>query len=94
MTQRLDVDHDNATYPAQQLAKVPGNEVDMEDVHINMLWFALPDGVDVPRLMQTLEAAGIRANGAYGKMRLVTHWQIDLEAIDRTVSVTRSVVVA
>ena len=93
VTQRLDVDHDNATYLAQQLAEVPGIEVDMEDVHINMVWFALPDGVDMPRLMQAFEAAGIRANGAYGgKMRLVTHWQIDREAINRTVSVIRSVV--
>lgn len=94
MTQRLDVDHDNARYLAQQLAEVPGIEVDMEDVHINMVWFALPDGVDVPRLMRAFEAAGIRANGAYGgKMRLVTHWQIDREAIDRTVAVIRIVVV-
>ncbi|WP_447785355.1 hypothetical protein [Stenotrophomonas bentonitica] len=37
MTQRLDVDHDNARYLAQQLAEVPGIEVDMEDVHINMV---------------------------------------------------------
>ncbi len=93
MTQRLDVDHENATYLAQQLAEVPGIEVDMQDVHINMVWFALPDGVDVPGLMHALEAAGIRANGAYGgKMRLVTHWQIDREAIDRTVSVIRTAV--
>jgi len=58
-----------------------------------MEWFALPDGVDVPRLMQAFEAASIRANGAYGgEMRLVKHWQIDREAIDRTVAVIRSVV--
>ena len=93
MTQRLDVDHDNATYLAQQLAEVPGIEVDMEDVHINMVWFALPDGVDMPRLMQAFEAAGksqrcLRRQDAIGD----THWQIDREAIDRTVSVIRSVV--
>jgi len=34
--------------------------------------------------MEALEAAGIRANGAYGgKMRLVTRWQVDPGAIDR-----------
>ena len=94
MTQRLDVDHDNARRLAQQLAEVPGIEVDMEDVHINMVWFALLDGVDMPRLMQAFEAAGIRANGAYGgKMRLGKHWQIDREAIDRKVAVIRNVVV-
>jgi len=43
--------------------------------------------------MQALEAAGIRANGAYGgEMRLGKHWQIDREAIDRKVAVIRSVV--
>jgi len=58
-----------------------------------MEWFALPDGVHVPRLMQALEAAGIRANGAYGgEMRLVKYWQIDRGAIDRTVAVIHSVV--
>jgi threonine aldolase len=94
MTQRLDVDHGNAAYLAEQLAQAPGIDVEREDVHINMGWFALPEGVDMPRLMEAMEAAGIRANGSYGgKMRLVTHWQIDREAIDRAVSVIRSVVV-
>lgn len=94
MTRRLDVDHANALYLAECLAAVPGVQVDTGDVHINMVWFALPDAVDVGRLMEALTAAGIRANGAYGgRMRLMTHWQIDRDAIDRTVAVIRQAVI-
>lgn len=91
MTKRLGEDHANARYLAQQLAAIPGITVDSDDVHINMVWFALPASVDSDGLTAALAAEGIRANGPYGgKMRLVTHWQVDREAIDRTVAVIQS----
>jgi threonine aldolase len=88
MTRRLGEDHANARYLAERLAAVPGITVEADDVHINMVWFQLPDSVDADQLTEALAAAGIRANGPYGgRMRLVTHWQVDRDAIDRTVSV-------
>ncbi len=88
MTRRLDEDHANARYLAERLATIPGITVEADDVHINMVWFQLPDSVNADQLTEALAAAGIRANGPYGgRMRLVTHWQVDRDAIDRTVLV-------
>lgn len=42
MTKRLGEDHANARYLASRLAEVPGLVVDVEDVHINMVWYGLP----------------------------------------------------
>ena len=39
MTGRLQEDHDNARYLAQELAKVPGVTVDLDRVQINMVFF-------------------------------------------------------
>ncbi len=91
MTKRLGDDHANARYLAERLAAIPGITVDSDDVHINMVWFSLPERVDSNQLTAALAAEGIRANGPYGgKMRLVTHWQVDRNAIDRTVAVIQS----
>ncbi|WP_282295149.1 low-specificity L-threonine aldolase [Stenotrophomonas sp. PS02289] len=88
MTKRLGEDHANARYLAERLAAIPGVSVDSDDVHINMVWFALPVSVDSDQLTAALAAQGIRANGPYGgKMRLVTHWQVDRDAIDKVVAV-------
>ncbi|MEQ6291101.1 low-specificity L-threonine aldolase [Vogesella sp. GCM10023246] len=88
MAARLPEDHANARYLAEQLAALPGISVNLDDVHINMVWFRLPDSLDSGQLMAALTAAGIKANGPeHGLMRLVTHWQIGRAKIDRIVAV-------
>jgi threonine aldolase len=84
MTLRLHEDHANARYLAERLAALPGVRVDLDAVQINLVWFELPSSLDVPALMQRLEAAGVKANPPEdGRMRLVTHWQVDRAALDR-----------
>ncbi|WP_374496939.1 low-specificity L-threonine aldolase [Vogesella indigofera] len=95
MVSRLPEDHANARYLAEQLAALPGISVNLDDVHINMVWFRLPDTLDSGQLMAALAAAGIKANGPeHGLMRLVTHWQIGRADIDRIVAVFASVLAA
>ncbi|RQO67023.1 low-specificity L-threonine aldolase [Aquitalea sp. FJL05] len=92
MTQRLAEDHANARYLAEQLAGMPCIEVDIDDVHINMVWFRLLADIDISELMAALTAAGIKANPPEGgRMRLVTHWQVSREAIDRVLEVFQRV---
>ena len=59
MVTRLPEDHANARYLAEQLAALPGVAVNLEDVHINMVWFRLPATLDSHRLMAALAAARI-----------------------------------
>ncbi len=88
MVKRLPEDHANAHYLAQQLSKLPGIAVNMDDVQINMVWFNLPPFLYGDVLMDALGEANIKANPPEaGRMRLVTHWQIDRAAIDRIVAV-------
>ncbi|MQQ99733.1 low-specificity L-threonine aldolase [Glaciimonas soli] len=88
MVKRLPEDHANAHYLAEQLSRLPGIAVEMDDVQINMVWFNLPPFLYGDVLMDALSEANIKANPPEaGRMRLVTHWQIDRAAIDRIVAV-------
>ncbi|HJV05984.1 MAG TPA: low-specificity L-threonine aldolase [Chromobacteriaceae bacterium] len=88
MTQRLGEDHANARYLAAQLAALPGIQLNQDDVHINMVWFAFTRPLDLPRLLAAFTAAGIKVNPPEdGQMRIVTHWQIGRAEIDRIVAV-------
>lgn len=92
MTQRLAEDHANARYLAEQLAAIPGIEVDVDDVHINMVWFRLPATTDNSELTAALATAGIKASQPYGgRMRLMTHWQISRSDIDTALAVIQEV---
>jgi threonine aldolase len=88
MALRLGDDHDNARYLAERLAALPGIGLDLAAVEINLVWFTLPPTLDVPALMARLTSAGIKANPPEdGRMRLVTHWQVDRAAVERILQV-------
>lgn len=91
MAERLPEDHARARYLAAQLALLPGVEIDQAAVEINLVWFSLPETLDVDLMMRRLGEAGIKANPPEGgRMRLVTHWQIGQAEIDCIVGVLRS----
>lgn len=88
MTRRLGDDHAHARALAQGLARLPGVTLNPDDVHINLVWFRLDDGVDSAALMAALAAAGVKANPPEdGLMRLATHWQIGQAEVDRVLGV-------
>ena len=76
MTKRLGEDHENARILGSKLSEIHGVKVDLENIHINMVFFDLNGtGCKAETLMKFLADRGILANGpSNGVMRLVTHY--------------------
>ncbi|WP_239690847.1 low-specificity L-threonine aldolase [Chromobacterium sphagni] len=92
MAARLPEDHANARYLAERLAGLPCIDIRPDEVHINLVWFRFNADIDGAELMAALKQAGFLANPPHqGMMRLVTHWQVDRDDIDRLVETMRQV---
>lgn len=90
MSLRLGEDHARAQRLAVELAGLPGVEVQRDDVHINLVWFRIPQSVDGAALARHLHAAGIKANPPEDSlMRFATHWQVDDAAVDKVIAAMR-----
>ena len=87
MTKRLHIDHDNAKYLANKLAELPGVKVDMDSIHINMVFFTIDNlKMSDAEFIDKLYQKGIKANGAYrGELRFVTNNDVTREDIDYTI---------
>ncbi len=87
MTKRLHVDHQNAQYLANKLAALPGVKVDIEGIHINMVFFEIENlKMSDAEFIDQLYKKGIKANGAYkGILRFVTNNDVTKEDIDYTI---------
>lgn len=94
MTGRLEEDHRNAKLLGEELAKIPGVKVNLEDIHINMVFFDLTEtGIDPEAFMQGLLEKGIKANAPYeGMMRLVTNYWTSAEDVLYTVRAIKELV--
>ena len=78
--ERLREDHDRAARLAAIFADYP--ELGAGEARTNMV-FLSPDGVDMEAFSSLLSERGIITGGAHGKLRWVTHLDIDDEAIER-----------
>jgi threonine aldolase len=97
MTDRLAVDHANARALAEGLAKIPGIQIDVSQVHTNMVLFELADAVTITpqvfyqRLQQDYRIY-IRPNlGATSRFRAVTHYWITRERVEQVLQAVRAV---
>lgn len=85
--QRLQHDHDNAAFLAQQLASIDGVNCDSDSVQTNILYFSLNDGRHQD-LRDFLGERGIRI--VSGKtIRLVTHKDVDRDSCEVLVTAVR-----
>jgi threonine aldolase len=92
MTGRVHEDHENAVYLADLLGMIPGIEVFKDDVHINMVFFKINKPIDANDFTEALKREGILANPPEkGIMRLVTHYYIGKEQVDKTVSAFKKI---
>ncbi len=92
MTKRVHEDHAQARYLADLLSKIPNLEVHPEDVHINMVFFRIHQAIDAIAVTEALEKEGILVNPPQdGLMRLVTHYYIGKEQVERTVAKLKEV---
>ena len=88
MTDRLQEDHDNAKYLAEELSKLPGVEVKEDRLHIDMVFFEM--GEDIIKesvLIEKLYEKNIKISGAeLGEYRFVTHIGVTKEDIDYVIN--------
>lgn len=86
MRDRLSVDHENALYLAKLLKDIPGIEVNLEDIHIDMVFFKVDTKLDNNRLKDEFFKRGIKINPPEnGEMRFVTNYWISKEDIDKVI---------
>mgnify|MGYP000129398236 FL=1 len=84
MTQRLAEDHENAKYLGKRLLEIPGIELDLEKIQINMVFFKLnrPE-FDSNNLVSRFFEKGIKINGEEaGLFRFVTNNDVSKKDID------------
>ena len=81
MTKRLEEDHDNAKFLAIELSKLPGIKVDLEAVHINMVFFEMDySGLDYNKFVEDMYNKGIViSKPENGVMRYVTNYWVTRE---------------
>jgi threonine aldolase len=94
MTKRLAEDHDRARKLAQGLRQIDGLAVDRESPHTNMVYMNLADGVgkNTAQVSEIMRSYGVLLDAENNRrFRLVTHYEIDDEAVDRTVDSFRQV---
>ncbi|MFT9493580.1 low-specificity L-threonine aldolase [Anaerosolibacter sp.] len=96
MVQRLKEDHENALLLGRELAKIPGIKVDMEDIHLNMVFFDMKDtGYDSEQLVEEFFKRSIKINPAEdGIMRFVTNYWINTEDVHRVVQIMKELLSA
>lgn len=94
MTGRLVEDHARANTMATQLANIPGIELTHGMPQSNMVFINLEDGVsvDAQRIAARMRERNIRISVVSERgFRLVLHYWIDDEAVEKTVTAFRSV---
>ena len=89
---RLAEDHANARRLAEGLANLPGVKLDPATVETNLVFFDVTGSIDASTAVQGLLARGVRM-GALGPrtIRAVTHLDVTVAAIDKTLAAAREV---
>jgi threonine aldolase len=77
--ERLADDHANAKYLAEGLAEIDGVEIDPSTVETNIVIFDVADAAD---LHDKLKAAGVETSLLEGRVRMVTHLDVDRAGIE------------
>lgn len=93
MVDRLWEDHANASRLAEAIARAPGLAVDLTSVQTNMVYFDVgATGLSAEAFVKRMAEAGVKA-GAMGEksIRLVTHYGVESEDVDRTIAVIAEV---
>jgi threonine aldolase len=81
--ERLAEDHANAKFLAAGLASIDGVEIDPATVETNIVIF---DVRDATGLHDTLKAAGVETSLLEGRVRMVTHLDVDRPGIEKALA--------
>src|SRR5690606_10563146 len=93
MVNRLKEDHDNAMYLATKLNEIQGFSVDMDRVHINMVFCKVErENFDFNKFADKLLEKGRKTKqGEKGSICLVTHKDINKEDINYAIKTIKKV---
>lgn len=93
MVNRLEEDHANAKYLAEELDKIEGITVKKDRLDINMVFFQMPESlVEENVLIEAFYKRGIKINGIEdGEYRFVTNNGVSKKDIDFTVTTLKEV---
>jgi threonine aldolase len=87
--ERLAEDHANAKFLAEGLAEIDGVEIDPATVETNIVIFDVLDGA---ALHDKLRAAGVETSLLEGRVRMVTHLDVDRAGIETALAAVRDAV--
>jgi threonine aldolase len=89
--QRLQEDHANARRLAEGLSEIPGVAIDVGGVVTNIAIFDVSaTGVSGELVAKRLATRGVLAIGFGGKMRMVTHLDVDAADVDTAIAAVRT----
>jgi len=93
MTERLKEDHENAKYLAEELSKIPDIKVNIDDVHIDMVFFnATEIKYDHEKLVQEFYNKGIKISPSEnGEFRFVTNYWVSREDINYVIDTFKNI---
>ncbi len=91
---RLEVDHRNARFLAENLAKLPGIRIDPSRVQTNIVVFDISGlGISTAEFSRELKSRGVLANGINAtQMRIVVHVDVSREDCERAAAILAEVV--
>lgn len=94
MTLRLDEDHKNAKYFADELSKLPGIKVIFDRTDIDMIFFEMGEDVIAEKtFIEKLYEKNIKVSGAEnGEYRFVTHVGVTKENIDYVINCMKELI--
>lgn len=86
-------DHANAKRLAEGVAELPGVKIDPERVQTNIVIFDISaTGLTTAQFSAELKSRGVLANGISPReMRMVTHYDVDYEDIERTLQTVKDI---
>jgi threonine aldolase len=88
---RLSLDHARARRLAEALAGIPGLRIDPAAVETNIVIADVDPPEAVPSWLECLRAGGVLAGTlGFGRIRFVTHLDLDDAGIDRAIALLRA----
>lgn len=91
MRQHLKVDHENAKFLGEELSKIPGINVNLDQIDINMVFFSIEDSsIDGKLIVDEFYKNGIKINPPEnGEFRFVTNYWVNKEHINICVNILK-----
>ena len=90
MVERLAEDHANARRLGEGLASIASIGDVTDPVETNMVYLS-PLGMSAEEFVAALRERGVLCGGAYGRVRMVTHYGINAEDVDEALDVIEAV---